>query len=283
MANLGRIVEVRLGQAGATGLLYRDLRVSFRVEKQAGGVPNKAEIVLFNVAPGSLRALDGPRPTATLMAGYQDTLAERGAYTPPRVLFAGDVINYQTVRDGTNRVTTLQCMDGGRVWQRGDVSLTFSTPVRLSSVIQRVAIDQGLTLGHVALDPDLEMPHGGHFEGAFHAVMDRLARAGNAEWSVETGVLQVVPIGATVPHQGPFFSPEDGTAFQVAKGEHGQVVVTAPLDGAIRPGVAFFVLAQGDLPAGEFVARQVRHVGDSGFDRTFLTEVVGAPLRRGVA
>lgn len=283
MANLGRVVEVRVGQAGTSGLLYTDLRVSFRVEQSSGGAPNKAEIRLYNAASHVLRALDGPVPTATLTAGYRDSLQDGGAYTPPRVLIAGDVIAYTTERAGPDRVTTLQVMDGGRIWQQAQIRYSYAAPVRLSDVLRRAAQEQGLTLGYVELAPDLELPNGGHFEGAFRTVLDRIARAGNAEWTIDGGVLHVVPIGTARPAQGPFFSEAQGTAFSIAKGEHGQVIVTAPLDGAIRPGIPFFVLADPPKPAGEFVARQVRHEGDSGFDLTFQTEIIGAPYRRSAA
>lgn len=284
MSVLGRRVTLALGQAGADGLAYTALRVAFRVEasRTGQGSPATAAIRLYNPSDAALLALAGPLPTVTLAAGHASALDPTGASSVPRSIFRGDVTEYHIGHEGPDRVLEIEAEDGGRAWATGRIDVSFATPTTLSAVVAAIAAQLGIPVGVVALVPDYALPSGGTFSGPARDVLDRIARTGGAAWSIVDGVLHVAPAGAPLPGMAPLLSAEHGTLLLARRRRKGGLEIRALLDAAIRPGSSVVLapsppspLAPGSgIEGGVYVADDVRHVGDSGWDAPYYTEAI---------
>jgi hypothetical protein len=275
VAVFNRTVIVEVGQEGAPGFALKDLRVSFQVDHKKTGTPNTATIAIYNPNPLSLALLDGPLPVVRLKVGYGDSNAP-DLPAIPRLAFTGSPVKngVAIVKQGADRIVTIDAADGGRPFTQGTVDLTFATPTTFSAVVAAIAGQLALPVGSIVIVPDVLLPQGGVFSGAAKDVLDGIAASTNADWMIRDGVLYFVPRGQPAPGFVPLFSALNGNLIgSPTKKDKGAVEVTALLDASLRPGSSF-VLASETI-SGTFIAGDVSFVGDSGFDTPFYVKTIG--------
>lgn len=277
MAIFNRQVILSIGQAGANGLAFADLRVNFRVKMSRSGSPNTATIRIWNINPVSATVLDGPLPTVSLAVGYGDPLVPPD--TPsgvPRTIFTGDVIKdgITITREGPDRIMTIEAKDGGTPYQTGRVALTFATSVTMSTVIASIASQLQLPVGAITVVPDVVMTQGAVFSGAARDILDRFANSVNADWFINDGVFFFIPKGTPTALPAPVFSSFGGNLIGTpVKKDRGAIEVVALIDASMRPG-GNFVIASESIN-GTYIASDVMFIGDSGFDTPFYVNVTG--------
>lgn len=275
MAVFQRKVILEIGQEGAPGFALEDLRISFKVDHKKTGTPNTATIQVYNPNPITLALLDGPVPVVTLKVGYSDSLAP-DAPVIPRSIFTGAPVKngVGSMKQGPDRIVTIDAQDGGRKYQRGEVDLVFATPTSFSVIVAAIAAQLALPVGSIVIVPDVVLPQGGVFSGAARDVLDEVTASVNADWMIRDGVLYVVPRGAPAPGFVPVFSSILGNLIgSPTKKDKGAVEVTALIDASLRPG-SNFVLASESIN-GTYIAGDVSFVGDSGFDNPFYVKTIG--------
>jgi len=81
------------------------LRFTFSIQKGATKTPNKCSLRLFNASQDTIRLVDVIGNVLILKAGYADDI---GAIT----IFSGNITRCLTVREGPDRVTEVEMMDG---------------------------------------------------------------------------------------------------------------------------------------------------------------------------
>lgn len=273
----GRHVVLELGQEGAPGKRYEQLRIAFRVQHTKSPEPNTASIQMWNPNPITLGILDGPRPIVRLMVGYGDAIVP-DALVVPRLIFVGQPIKNGVTNEATgpDRIIKIEAQDGGRQYREARIDITIATQTTLSAVVALAAAALQLPTGVVTLVPDVVLTQGFVAAGSARDVLDRIALAANADWMIRDGVLHMIPKGSPVPGKAPLFSSVAGTLIGAPiKREKGRVEIRALLDPSLRPGSPFAVVSRSIN--GQFIAEDVRFVGDSGFDRPFYVETIGAP------
>lgn len=276
MAVFGRKVILAIGQAGADGLAFSDLRVNFKVKMSRSGTPNEATIRIWNINPVSATILDGPLPTVTLSVGYQDPLAPPGTPAIPRIIFRGDVIqNGVTItREGPDRIMQIEAKDGGRTYQTGRITLAFPTTVTMSAVIAQIAAQLLLPIGTITVVPDVVMTQGATYNGQARDILDGFASSVNADWFINDGVFFFIPKGTPTPLVAPLFSSLAGNLIGTpVKKDRGGIEAVALIDASIRPGGTFVM--QSNSINGTYIASDVLFTGDSGFDTPFYVIVTG--------
>jgi hypothetical protein len=274
----GREAILQFGQEGQEGRSFRDLRVAFKIVFSKKPKPPNSVISIYGLSQTSIALLQGPRALVRLLVGYQ----------APRLLFQGNPIlgGVKVEHPGTDRVITVEGQDGGRAYQEGVVSVSWSTPTTLSQVLSEVQDQLGLPSGTILVPPDVRYPHGITLFGTAREVLDHIAALAAADWWIADGTLNLVAKGQATSQTALLFSADNGTligsASRVSTNAHASgptapkngVEITTLIDPAMRPGRVFEV--QSETMSGRFVATDVVFTGDTHGPQWYAT-IQGAP------
>lgn len=240
-----------------------DLRVDFSVIKTIGSKPNKASIDLYNPSPadGILSRARDRELRIRLLAGY-DT---------PSLIFEGNPtaggVSYE--RSGPDKILTLEAQDGLNAYQDTHVNITLGTATSFQEVVDKMADQIGLPRGTIRIPNDQQITQGTTLVGSVADIFDRVARSINADWSIQDGVLQMIPSDETSGRSGPEFSKERGNLIQVDRRDDG-IKARTLLHGDLRPGDRFKVKT--DDIDGVYKAERIEYHG-SRWSNDFYLEI----------
>ena len=248
---LGRQVILEFGAPGEQGRRFRDLSISFRVSMTQTATPNEAVIVARNLSADSVALLQRNDVVVRLHVGYD----------APRLIFQGEPVRdgVEERYDGVDRVLELQCQDGGRVYRASRVSLSYATTTRVGQAFDDVADALGLPLGVVQIDRDIDLGPGLVLRGPAREVLDQLADASGARWSIIDGTLNVLVRGEALTETAVVFSERQGNLIGGPARKDGGVEVRGLIAPSLRPGKPFRV--ESAFVSGDYVATEVEFEG----------------------
>lgn len=283
----GRLAEMTIGIPGQEGLLLRSfsfddrgnfidgLRFKFNIEKNSDSTPNKAKIMIYNLSPDNRAALENKNTTVTLKAGY-GLILDRNSSTIGTI-FIGSGLKSFTTKEGPDYVTHIETDDGNEAYTEADINMSFGEGVKASSIIDTLASSMGIGKGDTSGIPDnLGYIGGFSASGLSRDVMDDVVDKADAEWSIQDGQLQILPVGGANREEavllasalgpdrvntGIVGSPtRSGFKGSANKKENG-IEFTSLLQPDIRPGRR--VKVESKEVNGFFVCRKVTHDGDT--------------------
>ena len=275
MRPLGRIVTAAIGQAGANGVALLGFRTAFDVAYSGTSSPGTATIRVWN-APSELitAAFAGPLPTAMVTAGHID--ADSGVPMPALPLFIGDVSEFTIVQNGVDRVLEIKAATTSFAWQRARFVYTSPALTSYASLVPIAVAQAGLVLRGLTPTLDVPMPLGAYVDESFRTFMDRATEAMGARWGVFDGkFVDVWPSALASPTAFAAVLDPSNIIGQ-PRLKKGKVEVRALLNGKLRPGSSFTIVAP--TAPGTYVATDVKFVGDSGFDTAFYVDLAGSLL-----
>jgi hypothetical protein len=123
-----RQVEVTVGPKGGQGFMIDGLKIAFTIEKTDAPDPNTSKIQIYNLSEDTSSKVTVAGNHITLKAGYQDEAVG--------TIFFGDVLKGIRCRDGNDFVTELEVMDGRTAVMSGQVSVSYSKDVSVSTVVE---------------------------------------------------------------------------------------------------------------------------------------------------
>lgn len=232
--------------------VWTDLRVAFKVVRSIAKTPNPAEIAIYNLGPESRGLAEVKGQRVVLAAGYEGSA---------EVIFSGQITRAEHRKQGPDLSTTIRCRDGHDAWnaytrrayRRGAANLT---------LVLAIAKDMGLVVPPAVLAQISGTQFGPvAFNGRSHGSLDVLLRSLGFEWSIQSGLLQVMPIGASTSQGTVLLSEKTGLVGSPSIMENGRVMVESLLQPGIRPGR--IVLLRSVSRNGEYKAERVTHTGDT--------------------
>lgn len=256
----GRRWRVAIGPDGGTGKEWSDLRVAFKVEKTGDASPNKLDLSISNLSAAS-RAFIAKKQIVRLEAGYESP--------GPKLLFTGSIELVDSRHEGADWVTRIESGDGVRAYRGTYLTESFGPKTTEEAVIQAIAGKMGVTLGQLKLHPKpkkgVKTPkhlfnHGRALTGPARAALDTLCRSRGLRWSIQDGVLQVLPYREALDTTAVVVSPSTGLIGSPQATETG-LKLNMLLLGGVNPGRVL----QLDTRAfkGLYIAEKVEHQGDS--------------------
>lgn len=268
MTPFGRQVVLEFGLAGERGRRFRDLSITFRVEMAQGGVPHTAKIEARNLGADSVALLQCPGVVVRLLVGYD----------APRLIFQGSPIRdgVDERYEGTERVLSLSLKDGGREYGLTRLSVSYATSTTVGQAFDVIAAQLGLPLGTVQLDRRIDIGAGLVLQGPARHVLDQLAEACDARWTITDGVLNVVARTGQLTDQAVVFSAAAGNLVGSPSRKDGSVEVKGLITPSLRPGKPFRV--ESTFVTGDYVATEVDFVGGLR-DQDFYVIARGRPRR----
>lgn len=269
MSKFYRLVKIQaVDRTGKAREWNEELDISFKVERDDSGTPNKAECSIFNLNEDSLSWLNRDELTVRIFAGYRGLRDER-TEDDYKLLFQGDMFDFEVDPDKTDVKTTILCGDGQKKFQNATVSKSFrGGDVSFVDMIKETGKKLGETVDIKGAIKDVKA---GEFSlaGSASKVMDGLTKSTDSSWSVQSGRVEVVPAG----------EPRTRTA-KVLKASTGLEKVKATDSGFKLYSMLYPELVPRDLVSvesrrttGFYVVSSVKHSGDSWGGSNFTTQI----------
>lgn len=170
------------------GIEITDLQLSFDISKSSDNSQNSnsASIEVYNLSDNTLKTLQTDYPAAYLYVGY-------GKLENTKLLFAGQVINIGTKKQGTDRVTQLLLGSGYTDLHHTNVTRSIpagGTSRECAEEIRKKMpnVDRGVYNG---TNIDSPFINGYTLSGSCKQELDELARNKKLEWRVDDRILYV--------------------------------------------------------------------------------------------
>jgi hypothetical protein len=273
----GRVWRVTIGPPGQTGRSWDDMRIRFRIHKTGDSTPNKLDLAIFNLAKDSRHYIEngGKKYAVRVEAGYKGDMP---------LLFTGRLeladsdnrSRHASSHQGADWTTSVEGRDGVREYRATVLSKSFGPKTSEETILHEIANAMGVDVGKLpkGLSKN-QYNHGRSLSGPATYELDALCRTRGLRWSIQDGVLQVLPIGEALDPTAFVISPATGLIGSPVRTERG-VRLRSLLRGGINPGRLVKVEAE-DLK-GTYVAEDVVHQGDS-HENDWYTDIEAIPLK----
>lgn len=196
----GRVARVIVDRAGV-GISIENLRIRFEVAKSVGRTPNKAVVKIYNL---------NPTHEAQVTTEFDDLILEVGYSSAALGVFRGNITRAFRYRDGVDSITEVHAGDGDRDFRKATCNFSLAAGANNDQLIARIV--DGFTTttkGYVPVRSS-SRTRGRVFCGMARDVLDRIARQQGSEWSIQDGVLDIVPVDSTTPTEAVRLTSETG-------------------------------------------------------------------------
>lgn len=239
----------------------RGHHVTFRVKRTLRPEPNTCEVTVANLSPStraSIESLDAVR--VRIRAGYGDELA---------TIYDGELREVSTTRDGPTITTTIRSGDGERAYRRSRVNRSFAPGSSVEDVMGHLAESMRTGIGNAlsaVRDRGLAgivdvFESGTVVSGRAADELTRVLDAGNLEWSVQGGALQVLERGAALQTEALRLSSSTGLLGSPSVDAKGELRFRAMMIPGIAPGVR--VVIDSEFHRGTYRIETAEFVGDT--------------------
>lgn len=176
-------------------------QLRFRFEVRASDVetPNTMVVRVYNAAEQTVNSIDQEFDTVTLTAGYQN--GNKGT------IFQGEIKQIFVGRErNVDRYLDIMAADGDTAYTQGVVNQSFPAGATSAQELAAFAAKVNLPVASTANDvltvggiiPD---PRGKIAFGMWRLAMTDLAHRANARWSIQNGVVTLIPVTGYLPGQ----------------------------------------------------------------------------------
>ncbi|PZQ49760.1 MAG: hypothetical protein DI556_09825 [Rhodovulum sulfidophilum] len=197
-----RVVQVAVGEAGATGTAVSGLRCGFQVKKTEDSKENEVRLTVYNASDTTRAALERVANRVTISAGY--------AASGPQLLAVGDILSGVTDFGMPDLVTSVEAADAGTALRtaRASVSYRAGTPARkmVDDLVARLEVDRP----EYQIDLEGSFTSGWAFAGKVRDGLDQLAARFGFSWSIQNNALQITKAREPSPRQAVFLSADTG-------------------------------------------------------------------------
>jgi hypothetical protein len=198
----GRRCTIMIGKNDPTGkksspyLTVSDLRVTFEILKTIDKTPNSAKVSIYNLTDQHTNLIKKDYDEVIMMAGYQ---------AADQMLFRGTIRHaYSYQESGTDWITYIDAGDGDKDYQQAVISKTLAAGHTdndwLNECGKAFLATGGTKLGHMDVKGRARV-RGRTYVGLTRDLITQIAKASDAHWSIQDGVLQIVAVDTTLPNQ----------------------------------------------------------------------------------
>jgi hypothetical protein len=248
----GRRYQLVIGNQ-SDGFMFNNLRVAFDVTKSLDKNPNPAKIRVWNLTPEHRGAvLSGQYKTVALSVGYEAL----------RLIYAGDIIKRNVLRDGMDLILDVECGDGSTAFTSARVNMTL--PAGTTDAEAAIALAGTMPdtpRGTMAVTRTAGSARPRVYCGNSRNALTNLARANNADWSVQDGSLVMLPAHAAFAGEGPLISQETGMVGMPQQTDNGLEVKCLCNPAVVVGGVVRVVSIEPHY-SGDYKVVSVQHTGD---------------------
>ncbi len=259
-----RYASLTVGLPGEEGILFDGFRIAWDVEKTSESNPNTCKVKIWNLNETSRSALEQEGAVMILEVGYNsipESVGGRVIKDPiTEILFSGDIKKVSTVKNGPDRITTLEGGDGEVALQDTNINKSFGANTPITSVFNQLIDKLGVAKGTVKGIKNESFQNGLALTGLVKDQLDTLTKKQGLEWSIQDNEVQILPKDTSIDGQAIQLTSETGLVGTPIKREDG-IEVTALLNPQIRPGRKIEIISR-DID-GVFVVKKAKYKGDN--------------------
>jgi len=207
MSLYNRAVSVVIGEPGSlTGILIKDLKVTFKIKKTEKSESNTAEIDVYNLSEVTRNKIKKLRDIMILSVGY---LSESDVLTD---IYSGDITNINHIKNGPDWITKLEGNDGEKELTTKKIRFNFAEGTGAKHILSEVisALELPKDFVDTVNITDAEFGAGFTFNGLVKDAFNKLAEKLNFKWSVQDRKLQILTMSGTNNKPKIFLSPSTG-------------------------------------------------------------------------
>lgn len=180
---------------GSNGLDLSELRFNFAIKASDCETPNTAFIRVYNLKEQTRQQIIAEYDSVTLQAGYQ--------YGNFGIIFQGSIKQFRFGKErNVDSYLDIYGADGDEAYNFGVVNKSFAPGSSYSDHLSALADAMG-----VKIDPNATsflktggiLPTGKVMFGMARLYMGTLARNNNCRWSIQNGVLTLIPVTGYLP------------------------------------------------------------------------------------
>ena len=167
-------------------VVIRDLRFTFEITKTLEKNANDAVIVVYNLSESTRNEFSKLPVQVQLDAGYDGEA---------QLLFKGDLTWANSMPEGPDWATKLQCGDGGRAIREARISRTYRSGINSKTVLKDLASAMGVELPTDVASANAltkQFASGVTVSGPASTEMGRLLSKSGFTWSIQNGKLQIL-------------------------------------------------------------------------------------------
>lgn len=232
------------------GFESTDVDITFKLERTLAARPGHLELTLYNLTEDHRHEiLKAPRRQhfgSALGERRPGTLVELSAgYEGQRpVIFRGDLRRARQTREQPEWMLTVEAADGGFAMRNARISRAFAADTALADVIEAIAESMGVGAGNareIAAEASLGrvgalFPEGHVAHGPAPDALTALCRSAGLEWSVQSGVLQLLRRGRALQRSAIVVSPSTGMVGSPERTSRRKAKVRTLLIPGLQPG-----------------------------------------------
>lgn len=271
MKQFGRQLQLELSSDSET-LVINNLRVAFDIDKTINEKPNPATINIWNLNRTHINQL--------LSKEFKKTVLSVG-YNELRVIYAGDIATSRIYRDGVDFIMSLECSDGFTDYTKARSAITLKSGATDSQIVAEVQKTMPNTQsGTIDFNNNRQLPRGKVLCGDSRAILTKIARNNNADWSIQNGELVFLPKDKVLNDEIIVLSQESGMVGMPEHTDDG-LVVQCLLNPALQIGGLIQVKSILNHFDGEYKIVSLHHSGDN-YEGDWLSKltVVGGKFQK---
>jgi len=204
LTQFNRSASVLIGQPGSTGVVIRDLRIDFNVEKTEGKDPNTAKIDIYNLSLGTRNQIKEVGELVILNAGYTQGDGEE-------VCFSGTITSITHKFHRPNVITTIEANDGQGALGTSKVSLSRGNGVSARSILTTVLNTFPISnnLQTVTLT-DKKYASGFAYTGMSKDALTKITEFLGLSWSIQDNEIRLIPFDGNDKTRAVLLTPNTG-------------------------------------------------------------------------
>lgn len=234
-SQFGRFGQLVVSKGGK-GLDISNLRFRFEVRASDVETPNTLVVRVYNLSEETVNSIIKEFDTVTLTAGYEN--GNKGN------IFQGDIKQFYFGRErNVDRFLEIRAGDGDRAYNNAIINQTFPAGTTDAQELSAIAAAMNIPVAETAegfLATGGILPRGKTRWGMARAQMAELAKKNDCRWSIQNGVITLVPNTGYLPGQAVDINSSTGMIGTPEQTDNG-IIVRCLLNPAIKIGQAVHI------------------------------------------
>lgn len=199
-------LDSKLSSGNTSGSrLIKGLQMKASIKKDNNKDPNKSEITIVNLSDDTVNYINKNirnNVAVALAVGYEGQTLN--------LVFKGTVQWVSDTFDGTDRNTTLHCVDGGINLSLARSSKSYPKGTKVSTIINDLVGDLGTPVGNVKVDTDKTISSASVMCGSTSHYLESICRGNDHNFSIQDGSVFITPRSQMFSARTSYISPDTG-------------------------------------------------------------------------